>query len=121
MTAEHWPGCWNCGPAHYECAIEEIKRLVDESHANMMRAAALEPEITRLRALMTPRPIETALDGEPVLAGLWVHCSDGTRYFDWYVCTRDDKTGDAVTRDGDDIGWRWDDLEYCLPLPEDPK
>lgn len=125
----HWPNCaTEGGPRHYECAVAEIKRLHALIKAagkpwleldvtppipweggidGAMRAACAE--ITRLRALTTPQPIETApRDGTVVLV-------EG--YYDG-----DDKLGWRQSYWAPGGYWAWTiDAKRWLPRPENQK
>jgi hypothetical protein len=30
LQTTHAPGCWDCGPKHYECAVGQIEALREE-------------------------------------------------------------------------------------------
>lgn len=76
-------------------------------------------EIERLRALTTPRPIETApRDGTPLLLGYCARNNSTGERIQWVV-GKCEANGGAVMPCADGMDWMWVPAEVWLPLPED--
>lgn len=78
----------------------------------------LREENARLRAAQEWHPMDEApVDGTVILAVIDVYSSTTKKFLrsDMHVIRRD-ALGDAVTSEGDDVGWAWDDFKCWKPI-----
>ena len=91
------------------------KQFIDKLELCTREIRRLQSDLAKAREALTWRPTDPN-DQDLRLCGLWVQNRLTGDYWEQFLARQDDD-GNAVTADGDDIGWQWEDLMFVPLVP----